>query len=564
MVGRFCVKNGLLLVITFFVITVLLSGNIVLAEKMKISAQEAEKIKTALNIVQTFTNISNIIINNNDLATVLNKAIGVGRIGTDVTYGLLVLSALNEMDLMDLVLSQRYKTEARDYFDSVLDERTNLLSYWKGVGIDIPKVASGYITGPIAGLTLNSFAITDKTIAIFAEFNIVGKMKLYDGLWYYFDLRKQGNEPHNVAWLEAKEVIGFAAYSVGGLYKSDKRKDELTGLEAQFASLWDKWGPYATPWGIDKKYKEQLASELRDTLVAALENQKFAQEKKEPSWLSKQIEEIKNLVAIIQSNVQSALLKVNPFKAGPIVDLPKSEPDIKVEPALPSLNETQEVETAENSSPPIENLTEDSPLVAEEIPKLEEMPASVPAPTPEPEPMPEPAPTPVSTPAPVPESIPEPVFCERASGNPTRFRALINEVIWMGTANSVNDEWIELKNIWGISLDLTGWQLLDKDQQIKIIFSEKDVIPANGFYLLERTNDDSAPNVSADLIYTGALNNTDEALYLFNADCQLEDEVVANLDWPAGNNIEKDNLIYPLGIIVCRILIRFPDNSQPL
>lgn len=129
-------------------------------------------------------------------------------------------------------------------------------------------------------------------------------------------------------------------------------------------------------------------------------------------------------------------------------------------------------------------------------------------------------------------------FCKKIPGSwPARSKVIINEVAWMGTISSANDEWIELKNISSTAVDLTGWQLIDKDQQMKIILS--GILPAGDFYLLERINDDSVPNVPADLIYTGALNNTNEVLYLFDKDCRLEDEVIADPNWPAGDNSSK-------------------------
>jgi len=133
----------------------------------------------------------------------------------------------------------------------------------------------------------------------------------------------------------------------------------------------------------------------------------------------------------------------------------------------------------------------------------------------------------------------EVVICQRLSGDyPRKDKVIINEIAWMGTIKSYNDEWIELKNISGKEVDLTGWQLLDKDQNIKIIFGGERVSP-NSFYLLERTGDDSVPEIKADFIYTGGLENKNEALYLFDENCQLQDEVLANPDWPAGDNETK-------------------------
>jgi len=521
--------------VIILIITIFLFSNVALAAKMKISAQQAEEIKKVLGITQTLLNISKLIVNDNDLATILNKAIGVGQTGTDATYGLLVLSALNEMDLMDLVLSQRYKEEARDYFNKVLKEKTDLLSYWKGVGFDIPKVVSGYITGPMAGLTLNSFAITDKAIAIFGEFYILETMKLYDGLWRYFDERRNG-ELHQGAWELAEPEMGFAAlrgWSFSYKKPSDRNSYEL---EAKFLALWDKWGPYATPYGISKKYKDQLAGELRDTLVAAIQTQPLAKEAPQFSLIDK----LYNQFIKLKEVATTLINQINPFKAGPIIDLSREsvEPGLANEGKVAAIEsapvDARNIKSAENSSPLVESLAEDSPSGSpEEIKEPEEILEPEPAP---PIPItPKPVPEPASKPAP----ISGPILCERDSGNPTRFRVFIDEVAWMGTANSSNDEWIELKNIWGIPVKLNGWQLLDKDRQIEIIFGEGDIIPANGYYLLERTDDNSMPDAKADLIYTGALNNTDEALYLFDDQCNIEDEVLANPSWPAGDNTLK-------------------------
>lgn len=126
--------------------------------------------------------------------------------------------------------------------------------------------------------------------------------------------------------------------------------------------------------------------------------------------------------------------------------------------------------------------------------------------------------------------------------NPTQ-KILLNEISWMGTATSSSNEWFELYNSNEEEISLSGWQIFDKDEQIKIFFGDNDKITLSGFYLLERTDDESVPFITADKIYSGALNDTDEALYLFDNNCQLIDFVKAdvgeNLDWPAGNKDEK-------------------------
>ena len=119
-------------------------------------------------------------------------------------------------------------------------------------------------------------------------------------------------------------------------------------------------------------------------------------------------------------------------------------------------------------------------------------------------------------------------------------RLIFNEIAWMGTANSANDEWIELKNISSSPIDLSGWQIINKSKKIKIPL--KGSIAPNRFFLLERTDDTSVPQIKADKIYTGSLKNSNEAIYLFSKNCQLEDMVTAGSQWPAGENSSKKTM----------------------
>ena len=176
----------LLLLSTVFLLTAnLIVVDFVFAKKLELNERQVEKIKIGLDLAKTF---GNIVFTEDKLKAVFNTVFAGGETSLDITYGLLVLSAFNEMELIDLVVSQRYKKEADKYFNSILNERTNLVKYYKGVGFDFPKVLSGKITGPIAALTLNTFSITNETVNIFAAFENLKTMKLYDGLWVYFDL----------------------------------------------------------------------------------------------------------------------------------------------------------------------------------------------------------------------------------------------------------------------------------------------------------------------------------------------------------------------------------------
>jgi len=121
-------------------------------------------------------------------------------------------------------------------------------------------------------------------------------------------------------------------------------------------------------------------------------------------------------------------------------------------------------------------------------------------------------------------------------------KVIFNEIAWMGTSISYFDEWIELKNISGQVINLNGWQLQNKKRGITISFSEGNSIAVNGLLILERTDDNTLPDIKADLVYSGSLANSKEELLLFDKNCVLQDYVIAAPDWPGGNNETKQTM----------------------
>jgi PKD repeat protein len=117
---------------------------------------------------------------------------------------------------------------------------------------------------------------------------------------------------------------------------------------------------------------------------------------------------------------------------------------------------------------------------------------------------------------------------------------VINEIAWMGTDVSSADEWLELYNNTGGEIDLTGWTLKAVDGTPEITLS--GTIAAHGYFLLERTDDQSVPDVAADQIYTGALGNSGENLELRDGENNLIDSIDCSEDWLAGNNDTKQTM----------------------
>jgi len=114
----------------------------------------------------------------------------------------------------------------------------------------------------------------------------------------------------------------------------------------------------------------------------------------------------------------------------------------------------------------------------------------------------------------------------------------INEIAWMGTTISSTNEWIELANDGAQAVDLSGWRLDAEDGSPAIALS--GVIGANGYYLIERTDDNAVPNITADLVapFGNGLSNTGETLRLKDHNGTVVDTVVGGTNWA---NVGGDN-----------------------
>jgi len=134
-----------------------------------------------------------------------------------------------------------------------------------------------------------------------------------------------------------------------------------------------------------------------------------------------------------------------------------------------------------------------------------------------------------------------PVFVnESASAAPLRASApldvIISEVAWGGTSSSYTaDEWIELYNNTNSPIILSGWTLAADDGDPNI--SLTGTIPANGYYLLESSDDSTISNITADQIYSGTLSNSGEVLRLKEGSSTIDTANISGSSWDAGHNI---------------------------
>ena len=109
----------------------------------------------------------------------------------------------------------------------------------------------------------------------------------------------------------------------------------------------------------------------------------------------------------------------------------------------------------------------------------------------------------------------------------------VSEIAWMGTEVSASNEWIELANDGNQSVSLDGWTLKAKDGSPSIPLS--GVISSQGYFLIERTDDESVPNIPADLVtsFGKGLSNVGETLDLKDANGTIVDTVKGGKDWKA-------------------------------
>ncbi|MEK9147643.1 MAG: lamin tail domain-containing protein [Patescibacteria group bacterium] len=126
---------------------------------------------------------------------------------------------------------------------------------------------------------------------------------------------------------------------------------------------------------------------------------------------------------------------------------------------------------------------------------------------------------------------------------------VINEISWAGTFASTADEYIELRNVSSGNIDLTNWtiELIPNNASTTVIALSGTIQTGNAtstepYFLMEHTDDNTVSNISADLIYSGSLNNDGMILYLKDPSNNIIDEVDASSGWPDGNSSSKRSM----------------------
>lgn len=130
------------------------------------------------------------------------------------------------------------------------------------------------------------------------------------------------------------------------------------------------------------------------------------------------------------------------------------------------------------------------------------------------------------------------IFALSANASSAEASVRINEIAWMGTSVSGTNEWIELLNEGTSPVDLSGWRIEAADGSPNILLSGS--IAQGGYYLIERTDDTTVPNITADIVaaFGNGLSNGGETLYLKDGSGAVVDVVTGGVNW---QNVGGDN-----------------------
>ena len=135
-----------------------------------------------------------------------------------------------------------------------------------------------------------------------------------------------------------------------------------------------------------------------------------------------------------------------------------------------------------------------------------------------------------------------------AAATPAYAGVVINEVAWMGTAESSYCEWVELYNDGSGEIDLSGWKLYEAGSTGDVlIVSLTKTIPAGGYYLIERVTNSCPDPISgvdddAGSFGGSGLNNNGETLVLKDSNGSNIDTLDGSSGWAGGNSSTKETM----------------------
>ncbi len=135
---------------------------------------------------------------------------------------------------------------------------------------------------------------------------------------------------------------------------------------------------------------------------------------------------------------------------------------------------------------------------------------------------------------------------------------VINELMWMGSATSSSDEWIELKNMTDQDIDFSvnNWTIYKND--VLMVTLNQGIIKANSYFLISKNDkENSIINIVPDLkvaSFKNSLNNSDVQYKLYDSLINLEENLI---------DIADDGTGAPLAGLNGAFKVSMERNSEP-
>lgn len=114
---------------------------------------------------------------------------------------------------------------------------------------------------------------------------------------------------------------------------------------------------------------------------------------------------------------------------------------------------------------------------------------------------------------------------------------MITEAGLFGTTADPADQWIELYNKTDYDIDLAGWNIKANNGQA--IIALEGAIPAKSYFLLERKDDDTIPDIPAGQIFTASLPA--EGFMLYDQNQRFIDQIYRSPAWTSGEFFNNEN-----------------------
>jgi len=207
-------------------------------------------------------------VTDSDLKLALDKAIGEEASG--LTYGIYILNAIKELNMIESVWTQDYRNSAASFFSEMLDKNVSWTSILSDLRDNLIEELIEDNLGPLPAVAYSTLRFSFQLKQLGISVSALEELFFYNALWYYLSERV-GGMGHDEAWQEVSSSCVSGDYCLPPQYRRDKSK--VTVLEDYFKRLWDTYGGLLKSKRFDN-FRKDLRNNLRSILYSVLNRHK--------------------------------------------------------------------------------------------------------------------------------------------------------------------------------------------------------------------------------------------------------------------------------------------------